>query len=150
MHFDFVQDQLLAVTIGDDESLSVNASLCQFSAEVEIRNCRVVRFNLFGTYFLAGLRILQCHFDCPVNFQCGGHNTSEILLSDCTFEEFVDFEDCYFDSIVILERIVFRRGTNLLGNKGTPVEVTWSTPPKLVEVQGELECSTFRRQGGVS
>jgi hypothetical protein len=58
------------------------------------------------------------------------------INENCIFKEFVDFEDCCFDGdvVLVLENVKFVKGTNLLGNKDTPVEVSFEKNLVLVNI----------------
>lgn len=133
------------VEISGDAELRFRADCCAFHAPVVLRGCRVEQLDLYATYFHGGLRLEDCVVACPVVFQSGGHNRAPVAFVDVHFLESVDFEDCWFTGELLLRRVVFAKPTNLLGNRGTPVEVTFDHAPVLDEVTGRLDLHTFGR-----
>jgi hypothetical protein len=117
--------------------------MVHFTRKIEIKNCRIVNLDIFGMYCLAGFCIRDSVILCQVSWQSGGHNLEPVIFENCEFVEFVDFEDCSFDSRVTLRNVSFTKGTNLFGNKGTPVEVSFASPPLLENVSGILNANTF-------
>ena len=109
-----------AIEIEGDDDVRFSASLAQFYCPVRLCRCTITRLDLYATYFLGGLEIEKCRILCEVNWQSGGHNERPVRILDSTFSEFVDLEDCSFESEVVLRNVKFLKGTNLLGNIGTP------------------------------
>ncbi len=141
----FEESHAEPVELSGDADLQVHADACEFRAPVVIRGCRVTHLGLYATYFLQGLRLVDCVVEGPVVFQSGGHNRRPIELQDTEFLDTVDFEDSWFMHEVVLRRVQFRKGTNLLGNPGTPVEVQFDRPPVLEDVVGQLDLTTYGR-----
>ena len=141
----FKNDPAKIISILGDDQLEFESSMIQFSERVEIIQCIVINFDIYASLFIGGLRIENVIVKCPVKWMAGGHNKQPIILKDCVFEEFVDFEDCCFDHEIIFENVQFIKGTNFLGNKGTPVEVSFEFKPKMVDVTGELDINTFNK-----
>jgi hypothetical protein len=57
-----------------------------------------------------------------IDYQMGGHNIQPIILEGNVFLKFFNFFDCEFGDIIKLKNNVFKKGTNLLGNKGEGFE----------------------------
>jgi len=66
---------------------------------------------------------------------------AEIRFVDNIFSNFVNFFDCYFIGPFIMKNNIFKKGTNLLGNKGEQYEVTFETEPKIENIKGNLELN---------
>ncbi len=144
MHYVYKDDTHTSLLLEGDDALSFNASMVHFSKKIEIKKCTIVDFDVFGMYCLGGLHIHDCIIRCEVSWQSGGHNHEPIVIENCVFEKFVDFEDCTFDSRVILRNVHFKGGTNLFGNQSTPVVVIFAVPPLLDNVSGDINLDTFR------
>ena len=94
--------------------------------------------------------MINCTVHCRVDWFAGGHNNKPILIQDCTFKEFVDVGDCWFHDVVRLERVQFEKGTNLLGDRGSPYQVDFDTEPQIIGVEGILtESSNFTITGPI-
>lgn len=141
----FEEDVCRTLSFQNDADFCFAARMVQFTELIEIRQCRVKEFDVFGMYCGNGLVIQDCEFDCAVDWESGGHNKSPIIIENCVFNRFVSFEDCYFENEIILKNVVFSQGTNLLGNKNTPVRVGFDKVPVLENVTGELAVNTFDR-----
>jgi hypothetical protein len=115
----------------------------EFFKKITIKNSKIKSANFFSSYFIGGLTIESCEFENEVDFQCGGHNMdgAEIRFVDNIFSNFVNFFDCYFIGPFIMKNNIFKKGTNLLGNKGEPYEVTFETEPKIENIKGNLELN---------
>lgn len=100
------------------------ASCVNFNKQVVLRSSTFKKCEFQFTYFLRGLLIKDSTFDSYLNFQCGGHNQPqtriEILSNE--FNDFVNFFDCIYSGPVIIKNNEFKRGTNILGNKGKAFE----------------------------
>jgi hypothetical protein len=111
-----------------------------FLAPIEIVKSTVECMDFFSCFFLGGLKISQCRFHEPARILWGGHNKGTVVLIENTvFEEFVDFRDCWFMGPVRLHNVQFKKGSNLLGLKGSPVAVTFDVPAELEFVEGDIE-----------
>jgi len=109
--------------------------------------CGHLRFlDFYAAYFLCGFTMDQCVVEEQLSFQSGGHNDNGVFrISDTTFRSFVDFEDCWFTGSLHLQNVTFEKGTNLFGNKNTPMEVSFDVTPELANVSGSLDLNTFTR-----
>ena len=117
----------------------------QVFSPVKFENCSFENAHFHGTYFYGGLLMRNCTVKGRLGFECGGHNDNgEFALIDCRFTELVDFEDCWFTGPFSLKNVTFQNGTNLLGNIGTPVSVTFDVPPRLTAVTGQRDRNTYR------
>ena len=117
---------------------------CLFSP-VKFENCSFENVDFHGTYFYGGFLMRNCAVNGRLGFECGGHNDKgEFALIDSQFTELVDFEDFWFTGPFSLNNVTFQNGTNLLGNIGTPVSVTFDVPPSLTAVTGQQDRNTYR------
>jgi len=122
----------------------VSAVCAYLENHVRFVECQFDYLDLYATYFLKGLIMEQCAVVDRVVFQSGGHNDDSLIsISDTRFESFVDFEDCWFTGPVRLHNVTFNQGTNLLGNKNTPMAVSFDIEPELVNVLGDLAIDTY-------
>ena len=71
----------------------------------------------------------------------GGHNMdgTEFRLEHCEFGAFADFYDEWFMGPVRIKGCAFRGGTNLLGMKGQPYQVTFDVEPIIESNTGRLD-----------
>ena len=132
------------VNITLDNEVSLEFLFCSFENRVTISNCTIEKMDFDATHFFGGLLLDDCTINCKVRWTSGGHNKKPLVIRNCTFLEFVDFEDCSFESEVILENVKFQKDTNLFGNKNTPVEVVFEHVPELKNVSGNLNIETFK------
>lgn len=144
MQYHFVDMHDEEVILHNDLALAFVAPFVQFKKPILIKNCNLLNLDLYATYFLQGLSVVNCLVTCPVYWQSGGHNQKKITFANCSFEEFVDFEDCWFVEEIEFENVQFVKGTNLLGNKGTPVEVSFDKGYVLKNVVGPLALNTYK------
>jgi hypothetical protein len=125
--------------------VSFDAMMIQFHQGVLLENSLISESHgsFAGSYFLGGLRIQNCIFESDVDFQCGVHNKGDNLfaLRNTVFKKFVNFFDCRFEGPVEIKNCRFEAGTNLLGNRGAPFEVTFETPPIIKDNFGDIELS---------
>lgn len=116
------------------ENCSINcfrANNIQFNKQVKFVNCKFKICDFSFAYFPGGLEIIDCSFNTYLDFQCGGHNKSQnpVRLENSIFKDFVNFYDCSYDGPFILNGNDFQKGTNILGNKNMPYEVTFKLTP---------------------
>lgn len=132
------------VSFVDCRLARVDVSFLCFQESVSFQACTIE--SLFGMagYFFTGLVIERCVVASPTDLSCGGHNRGghSIVLSDSTFAAFVNFEDCWFEGPVLIQRCTFEAGTNLLGNRERPYRVTFDVPPVLEDNRGQLDLET--------
>ena len=119
----------------------INCELIEFFKKITLKNCTIKKANFYSTYFIGGITIESCEFENEVDLQSGGHNLNgaEIKFLNNTFSNFVNFFDCCFIGPFIMRNNYFKKGTNLLGNKGKPYEVTFETEPIIENTTGNLE-----------
>ncbi|MCB9229100.1 MAG: hypothetical protein H6618_05765 [Deltaproteobacteria bacterium] len=147
MKYEFKYDPEQPVEITNDQALEFLAPMVQFTELVRIKNCNIKILDIYANHFTSGLELVDCVIENKVLWTAGGHNLKPIVFKNCIFKEFVDFEDCYFDGDVIFNSVKFLKGTNLLGNKGTPVEVSFEKDLTISEVEGNLKMDTFKTPG---
>lgn len=117
------------------------------SQALAFRRCSInAGFGVYATHFLEGVEFIDCLFVGPTDFGCGGHNKAphEFRLERCTFQDFVSFSDCWFEGPVFIIGNQFLKGTDLLGDKDTPVAVSFDVPPVIEGNSGELDVSSYR------
>lgn len=116
-----------------------------FSKPVLIQRCSFRSFTVQGGGFFQGLTVGECHFNESFYFFAGGHNMNGagIQFRNCIFHSFADFGDCWFEGPFEVTECNFRKGTNLLGNIGTPIEVRYDVAPSFSGVHGKLDIDTF-------
>jgi hypothetical protein len=143
MRYVFEEDVFKKLTFYNDPDFAFSGRSVHFTETIQIKGCRIKEFDVFGMYCFSGMGIHDCEFDCIINWESGGHNRKPIIIANCVFNRFVSFEDCYFEDEVILKNVVFAEGTNLLGNKGTPVRVGFDKILVMEAVTGEVDVNTF-------
>ena len=87
-----------------------------------LENCIINNLQIHSCWFVNGLLIKNSIVKNYVDYQMGGHNTNPIVIEGNVFEDFFNFFDCQFDGVVELKYNVFKKGTNILGNKGEGFE----------------------------
>lgn len=143
MEYKFKEEHNEVVNIHDTNNLEFVAATTSFSEPVEIYNCKVAVFDVYATYFLAGLKLIDCEFLTDINFTSGGHNNSPIQVTNCTFHGFLNLEDCWFYEQVEFTNVTFKKGTNIYGNRETPVEITFDRGCVLTNITGKVDIDTF-------
>jgi hypothetical protein len=120
-------------------------NLVSISAEYR-HSLRLVRSHLnkcsFNyTYFIGGLTIRDCTFDSYLDFEAGGHNQNncKFQIAQSSFDGFVNFFDCRFQSHVEIVGNEFKRGTNLLGNMDKPFRVQFDSPALIENNRGQID-----------
>jgi len=80
----------------------VSGVFAQFVAPFELVDTELNELACTFAYFAGGLRIDGCTFASAVDFQCGGHNSPNRVVSvtRSTFRAFVNFFDCWFEGPV--------------------------------------------------
>lgn len=144
MKYEYKECPKTEIHLVNDLDLQFRSPMIHFENLVSIKDCVVRDFNIYGSYFLNGLYIDNCEFQCEISWQSGGHNREKIFIKNTNFSKFVDFEDCHFENQLILENITFQKGSNLLGNKGTPVEVIFNISPIISNVKGNINMNSYR------
>ena len=122
---------------------SLDAINIQFHELVTLKNSVIENSSFTFSYFLKGVSIEGCLFHGETDFQCGVHNQNGycFTLRNSTFKEFVNFFDCKFEGPVEITDCKFEGGTNLLGNKIAPYQVTFVIPPQIENNHGDLELN---------
>lgn len=146
MIYEFTEDPAKQLEIANDPNLCFKGSMVAFTEPVIIKNTTIKEMDIYASYFIGGLTLMGCIVESAVKWASGGHNQKPIIFDQCDFHDFVDFEDCTFEAPVQLKNVRFRKGTNLLGNQGTPVEVSFTFPADIHQCQGDLRVSTFDRE----
>jgi hypothetical protein len=136
IHVDYDKELI----IKDTSIENIQLYYCEFKEAVSLINCKIETAFFLAAYFIKGLTIKECEFMSDVDFTCGDtcNGDSIFRIENIIFYGFADFQDYVFRGKVILGNVNFKCGTNLLGTKNTPVEVTFYTEPILINVIGEL------------
>lgn len=118
---------------------------CSFKKYVSIINCKIKNASFQAAYFENGLLIKDSEFINSVDFSLGDtvKTGSKFKLENVIFNEYVSFQDYNFQGKVELINIQFKKGTNLFGNKNTPVEIIFKSEPILNNVIGKLDVDDF-------
>ena len=130
----------------DIQNCSINclqAAMTKFNKPVKFFNCKFHLCDFSFSYFLGGLEIINCCFKNYLDFQSGGHNKTHnpVRLENSVFLDFVNFFDCSYDGPFILNGNDFQKGTNILGNKNMPYEVTFKLAPLLKNNKGIINLN---------
>lgn len=135
------QDEVrVPIIVRDSRIDALDSSCLAFHQRFIFERCHLGNVVCFATYFLAGAQFIECTFDGPVTFECGGHNEppASFILNDCTFADFVNFFDCWYPGPVDIRRCHFVAGTNLLGNVNQPFVTSFDLPPLIEDNTGTL------------
>ena len=126
------------IVLNNCEFYDLDLSMIQYKYPVVLSKTIFHKVSFYGSYFLKGIIIKDCNFNSLVDLMHGGHNSEESKFSliNNTFEDFVDFEDSWFQGPIELVQNRFNKGTNLLldGQLG----VTFDNPPFLKDNKGGL------------
>ena len=94
----------------------------EMRTELVIENCIIKNLQIHSCWFKNGFILKKSIIENYVDYQMGGHNDKPIIFQMNMFVEFVNFFDCQFDNLIVLQENHFIKGTNLLGNKGQGFE----------------------------
>jgi hypothetical protein len=94
----------------------------ELNVYLKIENCIINNLKIHSCWFVNGLLLKNSIVKNYINYQMGGHNTKPIVIDGNVFTEFFNFFDCQFENIIELKNNVFKKGTNLLGNRGEGFE----------------------------
>ena len=143
--FEFHEEYFEPVTIENRKIKTIDFSVAHFYKPVTFDKCTIDKFILFGTTFVEGLEINNCTIAEKFLFQSGGYNKNNfsIKIENTLFRCLADFEDCYFIGEVHIENVKFIKGSNLLGNKNTPVEVGFEQGIIIKNVEGDLKINSL-------
>ena len=99
---------------------ALDLSTIEFHGKVTISNCVIDKLNLHCTWFAAGLEFTGNVVMSDIDYQMGGHNHDEMIISDNNFHGFFDFFDCHFEKQLTVENNIFMKGSDLVlrENKG--------------------------------
>jgi hypothetical protein len=117
------------------------ANSVNFSKQVILRSSTFKKCEFQFTYFLGGLLIKDSTFDSYLDFQCGGHNQPQIRIEilNNEFNGFVNFFDCIYNGPVTIKNNEFKRGTNVLGNKGKAFETQFDLELEITDNRGQVD-----------
>jgi len=94
----------------------------ELKVHLSIESCVINNFQIHSCWFVNGLLLKNSIITNNVDYQMGGHNANPIVIDGNIFSGFLNFFDCQFESVVELKNNIFKKGTNLLGNKGEGFE----------------------------
>ena len=114
-----------------------------FTKNIELIKSEFKKCTFSFAQFLGGLKINKCMFHDYLDFQCGGHNSisNVFMIKDTVFNGFVNFTDCIYHGPVEILNNVFKKGTNLLGNKGSGYETVFEIPPHIENNKGKTDLN---------
>jgi len=111
--------------IGHEEchiSHSIIKTVDFLSFEVEIpitiERCIIENLLIGACWFTEGLLFSGNIVVNRIDYQMGGHNKREMTIKGNVFHDFFNFFDCAFIAHLTVEKNVFCKGSNLLGNQG--------------------------------
>jgi hypothetical protein len=113
----------------------------RFTKSVKLTKTHIRKSTSHGVYFLDGLLMENCICDAYLDFEAGGHNApgTSFVLNNSTFHGFVSFLDAWFQGDVTVTNNLFKNGTNLLGNRGTPLEAGFDFEPTIKNNSGRID-----------
>ena len=133
------------ISIKDCEISTLETFCVLFDEKVLLRNCTICKTQIHGGAFYQGLVFENCKFTEKFEMLYTGHNRSpaSIRFSECRFEVFADFMDCWFEGPVVFSDCEFLHGSNLLGNVGKPYAVNFDVylQPTIKNVRGDLRLN---------
>lgn len=131
----------IPIKLENCEIEELNAYMLKFESKFELINCRVKKFDVYGTYFLNGLKLSKNVFEELISFMHASHgiNGGKIEIEENVFKSFVDLEDSIFYNKVILKRNEFKKGTNILSEM--QLHVTFNDGIEMENNNGNLALS---------
>ena len=98
----------------------LDVTAVRFSGRVTICNCIIDKLGIHSTVFGEGLMFTGNIVMSDIDYQMGGHNNDEMIISDNVFHGFFSFFDCIFEKQLTVKNNIFKKGTDLLTreNKG--------------------------------
>ena len=135
-----------SLVIKNKEIEELQLNYCEFKGNVSIIGCKIKDASFQAAYFIKDLLIKDSEFINDADFSMGDTVNAEgvFRLENVIFNGFVNFQDYSFKGKTIFNNVHFIKGTNLLGNKNTPVEVTFNSEPNLNNVIGLLNINDFK------
>jgi hypothetical protein len=94
----------------------------ELNAHLIIENCIITNLNIHSCWFVNGLILKNSIIKNDIDYQMGGHNVMPIVIEGNVFGGFFNFFDCQFENVIEIRNNVFKKGANLLGNKGEGFE----------------------------
>jgi hypothetical protein len=94
----------------------------ELKVHLVIESCIINDLQIHSCWFEDGLLLKGSVVKNYVDYQMGGHNSEPIVIDGNVFVGFFNFFDCQFKNVIELKNNVFKKGTNLLGNKGEGFE----------------------------
>ena len=113
----------------------------KFQQKMIIEDCQLSRCTFNYVYFVRGITIQNTVVQSYLDLEAGGHNEEPFILRHNTFMGFVNFFDCWFKNDLIVENNIFRKGSNLLGNKEEPYGVRFEKKPMIRGNQGDIDLN---------
>lgn len=89
----------------------------EFLRQVSIHRSIIKQLEIYGSWFVGGLNFTNNIVLSFVDYQAGGHNEKEFVLSGNIFCKHFRFFDCHFEEKVIVENNLFVEGTDLLAKE---------------------------------
>ncbi len=122
---------------------SFKSESVEFLTKIEFANSEFKKCTFSFAYFSGGLNIEKCIFYDYLDFQCGGHNSisNAFMIKNSIFNEFVNFLDCIYNGPVEISDNVFKKGTNLLGNKCQSYKVSFDVLPCIENNKGKIDLN---------
>ena len=114
-----------------------------FKKNVIIKNSHFKDAAFNFSYFQGGLTIENCTFEKYLDFEAGGHNdlNNLVTIRKNHFISFVNFFDCWYNGEIIVEDNIFEKGTNISSKDQL---ISFDIPAKVMnnigDVSIESEC----------
>jgi hypothetical protein len=121
-------------------------TLLMFNKHVLLKNCIFNNADFYASYFLGGLTIDNCTFENGIHLMTsGGHNKplQKVIIKNTMFKGFVDMSDAWFEGPIEISGCIFIKGSNLLGNIDTPIQVKFDYKPTILNNSGKLDINDF-------
>ncbi|OOG75425.1 hypothetical protein [Flavobacterium sp. A45] len=124
---------------------NLNFDFFESNFEIIIENCIINKLSVHTCWFEQGVTFKNNHVMNYVDFQMGGHNKKIINVTGNIFHDFVSFFDCHFEDQLIIEKNIFLRGSNLLGNKNEGFANTFESEVIINNNIGNLDLDGLGR-----
>lgn len=131
-----------------EESISFNNCIIKnidligaFEIEIKLifENCIIDDLQINSCWFINGFILKNNVINNIIDYQMGGHNSKPILIEGNVFLELFSFFDCQFEELIEIKNNIFKKGTNILGNKGEGFENSFDNGYLIENNIGQLD-----------
>jgi len=119
----------------------LNFEFLEINFEVIIENCIIDSLLIHSSWFKKGLNLKNNQIISYIDYQMGGHNKEPINILGNIFSGFVNFFDCHFENEIVVQKNIFLKGTNLLGNNDEGFKNIFESGIILKDNMGDLDLN---------